>query len=88
MFGRLFISKHVHNLRTEPQIFAAGKKNFWPRGERAIIFPWKGLLIRCKPKCLVDVSAPLLVKNYLNLFKVRLSMRKCMFFAFVLPGRK
>ncbi|KXN88615.1 L-sorbose 1-dehydrogenase [Leucoagaricus sp. SymC.cos] len=32
MFGRLFVSKHVHRLRTEPQVYARGKKNFWPRG--------------------------------------------------------
>ncbi|KAJ3563326.1 hypothetical protein NP233_g9011 [Leucocoprinus birnbaumii] len=33
MFGRLFITKHVHQLRTEPQVFARGKKNFWPRAK-------------------------------------------------------
>lgn len=32
-FGRLlYDSKHVHGLRTEPQVAAGGKQNFWPRG--------------------------------------------------------
>lgn len=33
MFGRLFITEHVHKLRTEPQVFARGKTNFWPRAK-------------------------------------------------------
>lgn len=31
MFGRLFKSKHVHQLRTEVQVFAREKRKFWPR---------------------------------------------------------
>ncbi|KAF9048624.1 hypothetical protein BJ165DRAFT_1461196 [Panaeolus papilionaceus] len=33
-FGRLlYDSKHVHGLRTEPQVAAGGKQNFWPRAK-------------------------------------------------------
>ncbi|ESK94011.1 putative gmc oxidoreductase [Moniliophthora roreri MCA 2997] len=32
-FGRLFRSNHVFPLYTEPQVFANGKKNFWPRAK-------------------------------------------------------
>ncbi|EAU85325.2 choline dehydrogenase [Coprinopsis cinerea okayama7 len=32
-FGGLFWGKHVHQLRTEPQQYAGGKTNFWPRAK-------------------------------------------------------
>lgn len=31
-FPRLFHTKHVYELHTEPQISANGKKKYWPRG--------------------------------------------------------
>ncbi|TFK33230.1 GMC oxidoreductase-domain-containing protein, partial [Crucibulum laeve] len=33
LFGRLFRSKYVHALKTEPQAAALGKQNFWPRAK-------------------------------------------------------
>ncbi|KAH6909177.1 choline dehydrogenase [Coprinopsis sp. MPI-PUGE-AT-0042] len=32
-YGGLFWGKHVHQLRTEPQLAAGGKTNFWPRAK-------------------------------------------------------
>lgn len=33
MFGRLYLTKHVLKIRTEPQAGAKGRTQFWPRGK-------------------------------------------------------
>ncbi|KAF8632242.1 hypothetical protein AX15_001992 [Amanita polypyramis BW_CC] len=33
MFGRLFFTKHVYDLKTEPQIYAKNRRDFWPRAK-------------------------------------------------------